>query len=114
MATEKQRWAYLKKTYGISPETYSKMYDSNAGKCHICDRGPKEGKNHNVDHDHYTGEIRGLLCFFCNKYLIGRRRREHGGLFARAAAYLGRAPQWGFAPVGSIKKTRRVERNKKR
>ena len=111
MATEKQRWAYLKKTYGLSPETYGKMHVQNKGLCHICDRAPKAGKNHNVDHDHYTGEIRGLLCFFCNKYLIGRRRREHSGLFTRAAAYLWREPKWGRAPVGSIKKKRR---NRKR
>ena len=99
MATEKQRGAYLKKTYGLSLATYALMVAHNQGRCHICDRLPKTGKHHNVDHDHKTGEIRGLLCFFCNKYLIGRRRREHAMWFTRAAAYLQGTHPWGAAPI---------------
>ena len=102
-----KRAQYLKKIYNLNADTYQKMVDSNKGRCHICDRLPKSGKNHNVDHDHKTGEIRGLLCFFCNKYLIGRRRREHTQLFSRAAAYLWRAPGWGFAPLTTKRSRKR-------
>jgi hypothetical protein len=98
MATEKQRRTYLKKTYGLSPETYTRMMAFNASHCHICSRAPKTGKHLNVDHDHKTGQKRGLLCFYCNKYMIGRRRKEHAWLFESAANYLRRAPTWGTTP----------------
>lgn len=94
-----KRELYLKKTYHITPAIYQEMLDYNDGGCHICSRKPKTGKNLNVDHDHKTGENRGLLCFFCNKYMIGRRRREHAKLFEMAAKYLRRVPNWGFAPI---------------
>lgn len=94
-----KRIAYLKKTYNLTPAMYQTMVDYNNGLCHICDRKPKTGKHLNIDHDHHTGEIRGLLDFWCNKYLVGRRRREHAYLFERTAKYLKRIPKYGFAPL---------------
>lgn len=63
MQTDQKRHAYLKKTYGLSPVMYQTMLDSNKGLCHVCDKHPMPGKNLCVDHDHRSGEIRGLLCF---------------------------------------------------
>lgn len=37
-------------------------------RCGICGRGPGTRRLHR-DHDHRTGEIRGLLCFPCNSAL---------------------------------------------
>lgn len=42
-------------------------------KCFICKRGREQFKNAlNLDHNHQSGAIRGLLCFYCNKYRVGR------------------------------------------
>ena len=89
-----KRDRYIRKKYGITEATYEAMFKKGGKKCWICQRPPKPGKKLNIDHDHRTGQVRGLLCFFCNKFLIGRRRREHANLFARAAAYLASTVDW--------------------
>jgi hypothetical protein len=38
--------------------------------------------------------VRGLLCFFCNKYLVGRRKAEHAYMFENASAYLRAERDW--------------------
>lgn len=38
-------------------------------RCNICGRPPAEGKRLHRDHDHRTGEPRGLLCHRCNRAL---------------------------------------------
>jgi len=42
-------------------------------QCAICKK-PRSAfkKNLSVDHDHKTNKIRGLLCFRCNKFIVGR------------------------------------------
>jgi hypothetical protein len=88
-----KRDKYLRSKYSITEAIYKNMLAAQGGVCAICSRAPK-GLNLNVDHDHKTGQVRGLLCFFCNKYMIGRRRREHVVLFERAAAYLASTKDW--------------------
>ena len=62
-----RRW-FLRKQYGISPEQYEQMLADQGGKCATCRReDPK--KRLAVDHDHETGEVRGLLCGPCNRFL---------------------------------------------
>ena len=62
--------------YGITLEQYDEMLISQGGTCAIC--GQEEKTVHsktgnpnslNVDHDHDTGRIRGLLCSPCNRAL---------------------------------------------
>ena len=48
--------------YRLSIEEYNKLFDLHNGACHIC----KLEKKLNVDHDHTTGKVRGLLCVSCN------------------------------------------------
>jgi len=52
--------------YGITPDQYQVLWDSQNGKCAICRRG---GVELCVDHNHTTGRVRGLLCHVCNSYL---------------------------------------------
>jgi hypothetical protein len=55
----------LKTSYGLSIEDYDKLFDLQLGKCKICGNVGERYKL-NVDHDHTTGKVRGLLCKPCN------------------------------------------------
>jgi hypothetical protein len=65
MSSEYRRWRTLWSRYRITPEEYAARLKSQDGVCAICSRPPKERPLH-VDHDHTTGEVRGLLCWLCN------------------------------------------------
>jgi len=54
----------LKSKYGVSLLEYEKMCLEQGGACGICFKIPKHALA--VDHNHLTGEIRGLLCRNCN------------------------------------------------
>ena len=57
----------LKLNFGITPEIYKEMYESQAGLCKICENEIEFiHKNTHVDHCHTTGKVRGLLCHHCN------------------------------------------------
>jgi hypothetical protein len=64
---ESSRKWYLKSTYGITEQEYSKLFKKQSGQCWIC----KESKEYllHVDHSHISGNIRGLLCGECNRAL---------------------------------------------
>ena len=63
------RQTYLRKSYGISNEDYSALEQAQNYTCAICNRREKQNKHLAVDHNHSTGEVRGLLCFSCNTAL---------------------------------------------
>lgn len=46
-------------------------------RCALCDK-PRTAfkKNFALDHNHKSGKIRGLLCYRCNKFLVGRQTIE--------------------------------------
>lgn len=54
--------------YGLTLEEYRSILASQRGRCYVCLRKP-EGKRLVVDHNHDTGEVRGLLCHKCNSAL---------------------------------------------
>lgn len=54
----------LKRKYDITVEEYSKLFEDQDGRCAICTRTSELQLC--VDHDHATGDIRGLLCRECN------------------------------------------------
>lgn len=85
--TRHKRDQYYRRKYGLTLKQYEKMVRLQKNRCKICGRPPKPGKRHNVDHDHKTDRVRGLLCFHCNHRLLGRGR-EKPELHERAAEYL--------------------------
>ena len=53
--------------YGITIGDYEALLSDQDNKCAICGITQKEtGKRLFVDHDHDTGNVRGLLCSHCN------------------------------------------------
>jgi len=65
------RERYLQKKYGLTLTDYDGMLTRQDGLCAICRKPPKKIRLA-VDHDHKTGKVRGLLCGFCNHYIVGR------------------------------------------
>lgn len=58
---------HILSTYGLTPEQYQAMLQSQGGRCKICGRTEKTRLA--VDHCHKTGKVRGLLCTKCNSAL---------------------------------------------
>ena len=78
----------LERLYGITLAEYDRMYEEQNGVCKICHL-PQESKRNTrlcVDHNHTTGEVRGLLCDSCNR-AIGLLK-DDPRLLDRAAEYL--------------------------
>jgi hypothetical protein len=71
-------------------QTYEEFIEINGGEhCGICGRGrPESGNRLHRDHDHRTGQARGLLCFPCNRQLRTWSTIEW---MRKAIAYLERA-----------------------
>jgi hypothetical protein len=82
--TEKDR--KLKRTYGISYKEYLTMLEAQNGQCAICGTTSTGKRAFHVDHDHDTGEVRGLLCSGCNTG-IGNLK-EDIGIMERAIQYV--------------------------
>lgn len=76
---------------GTTVEWYERTLHKQRGKCAICrtdNPGAVGGKRRRfwcIDHDHKTGEVRGLLCNNCNAGL---------GLLGDSTKNLGRAIQY--------------------
>jgi len=60
----------IEKTYGITGDDYSRLLRLQGGGCAVCGARPKS-KRHAVDHDHKTGDVRGLLCSRHNHDALG-------------------------------------------
>lgn len=84
--------SYVEKTYGISAEEYDAIYKAQGGRCAICRRATGRARRLAVDHNHKTGEVRGLLCKPCNSYGIGMFARDDPEVLDRAADYLRNPP----------------------
>lgn len=72
------------KGLGVTDETYFAMLAAQNGHCALCPSTPKT-RRLNVDHNHFTGAVRMLLCARCNRNLPTWVTDEW---LERAAAYL--------------------------
>lgn len=85
----RRKRAHQVQPYQINPEQYEAKLVEQNHCCAICKvHQSKLKKALCVDHNHQTGEVRGLLCDMCNR-AIGLLR-ESLQLFASATAYLQR------------------------
>lgn len=87
---EKARWQRIFRVYGITKEQYDEI---DKGSCPICLRAWSDSVRPVIDHDHSTGDVRGILCFYCNHRVVGRHR--DGDLIQRVADYL-KGPRKGW------------------
>ena len=86
----------LKRMYGIDIDEFRKMLTAQGGKCAICGIAHDEDgtgqlvknghKHFSIDHDHKSGEIRGILCAKCNRG-VGHFK-DDPALFQSAITYL--------------------------
>ena len=92
----RKRSQRLKHTYGINVSQWNRLFTLQGGICPICLKplrkpGNKDGKRAAcVDHDHGTTRgikhrVRGLLCYFCNKYRVSNNTPDTA---ERMVAYL--------------------------
>lgn len=105
---ERTRARNLKARFGITIEDYDAMFVAQGGRCGICDRPPRPERRLAVDHDHSTGDIRGLLCTPCNREL--RYFDGHPDYLERAIGYLTKEPYHYGTAKNRVKKRRRRRR----
>jgi hypothetical protein len=76
--------------YGIDLNKYNELLISQNYKCAICQENPNgwngQSGRFDVDHDHKTGKVRGLLCSSCNTSL--GKFKDDISILKRAINYL--------------------------
>ncbi len=79
--------SWKKKGIIFTQEEYNNKFNQQSGCCAICERHQSEFQRRlAVDHNHLTGEIRGLLCGRCN-YIVGAVE-SNGKIIPLAKKYL--------------------------
>lgn len=88
----------VRRVYGLASGEYEALLDLQGGTCAICCRSTGKARRLAVDHDHETGEVRGLLCSPCNKIIL-----SYGGdVLRRAMRYLESPPMTLLRGAGKV------------
>jgi len=69
---ERQKYdaLYRLRKYGLTQEAFDALLREQGGSCRICRTdSPGAKRGWNIDHDHATGRVRGILCHRCNAAL---------------------------------------------
>ena len=67
---EKRRGRRIRFEYGIDNSEYERLLAAQGGTCAGCHTTePGRHEKFDIDHDHQTGKVRGLLCGNCNRAL---------------------------------------------
>lgn len=93
---EAMRARKLLRSFGLTIEDFDRMFEDQCGVCAICHQPETTVDNRwagagvrvrrlSVDHDHVTGQVRGLLCMKCNTRL---GYFEKYGLYSALLAYV--------------------------
>jgi hypothetical protein len=86
-------WSRSIAKYGLTPQSWRELFDSQDSRCAICGTEDNGKKRFHVDHDHDSGEVRGILCTTCNVG-IGSFK-DDADLVFKAFSYLTMAVQSG-------------------
>lgn len=87
-------FSHILRTYGVTEVEYRAMYRAQGGRCYVCRKASGKAKFLGIDHDHLTGEVRGLVCTgslsanTCNRLIALYDRPQ----LLRAAAMLSDPP----------------------
>lgn len=90
---EQHREKCLRSKYGITTEDYSRLFAEQSGVCAICG-GTESGNPYGVlevEHDHDTGTVRGLVCHPCNNAIMWYEQWLTNPHRKQVIAYLKRA-----------------------
>lgn len=76
------------RSYGVRDwDHFDRLWEKSKGRCGICDKRLEyDGKATHIDHDHVSGEARGVLCHHCNLGL--GHFKDDPELLQKAAGYL--------------------------
>lgn len=78
MTSKEKAWARrLWDGYKLTVEQWHTIDSHQGGVCYACQQAePVKGRRLSVDHNHATGEVRGLLCSRCNP-ILGKLERAY-------------------------------------
>lgn len=85
---ERHKRTARKSLYGITPEQFSLLLENQGGGCATCGGTSRLS----VDHDHRTGQVRGILCGRCNSIL--GFAKDSGETLAKLIFYLQGLRSW--------------------
>jgi hypothetical protein len=102
---DKARWARIKRVYNLEREDYEELALEH---CPLCLRRWSDSVRPAVDHDHKSGFVRGILCLYCNRYVLGRLSDPEVAL--RIYTYLVNQPKKHIVPPKPKRKRRRKAR----
>lgn len=80
-----RRWC-LRTKYGLTLAQFDTLAANQSGLCAICREPLANNRRGAVDHDHFSGKVRGLLCGECNRGL--GNFRDNPVLLLMAVRYL--------------------------
>ena len=55
-------FADILRKYGVTEAEYRAMYRAQGGRCYVCRKASGKSRRLGIDHNHLTGEVRGLVC----------------------------------------------------